>query len=191
MKNTTTQLKKAKEWFNPYFFEGKQVKKLIFFKEGQELAFINWFTNGVSNNRVPMLDFESPIHNKRKIDLVTKQVYFFKDNIYIHGDLVNFEFIDSVREDMEYEIRIVHKFKINILCQVEEGYLNELGEYRTRITEPQKRELKEIYSVDFEPKPQLIEARKLQEDFKNIINVDLSQYDICKILNKYKVINKI
>lgn len=190
MKNTTT-ISRSKDWFNPYFFEGKQVKKLIFFKEGQELASINWFTNGVSNNRVPLLDFESPIHNKRKIDLETKQVYFFKDSIYIHGDLVNFEFIDSVREDMEYEIRIVHKFKINILCKVEEGYLNELGEYRTRVTEPQKRELKETYSVDFEPKPQLVEARKLQEDFKNILNVDLSQYDICKILNKYKVINKI
>jgi uncharacterized protein (DUF2344 family) len=59
------------------------------------------------------------------------------------------------------------------------------------LTDLQKRDLVESYAVDFEPKPQQIQANKLAEEFKSVLNVDISKYDIYKLLNKYQIINKI
>jgi hypothetical protein len=191
LKNTTTTIARNSSYFNPYFFEGKQISRLVFFKDGNELARVNWFTLNVSNNRVPLIDFETPILNKRKIDLNTKQVYYFSGNIYIHADIVEFKFVESETIDMENEYRIRHKFQINVLCQIEEGYINEQEQYRTRLTDLQKRNLIGSYAVDFEPKPQQIQANKLADEFKSVLNVDISKYDIYKLLNKYQIINKI
>jgi hypothetical protein len=193
MKNTTTPttIERNAPYLNPYFFNGKKINRLVFFKDGNELARINWFSLNVSNNRVPLIDFETPIQNKRKIDLNTKQTYYFDGNIYIHADIVNFKFIDSTKEDMENEYRIQYKFQISVLCQTEEPYIDDQEQYRIRLTDLQKRDLIETYAVEFEPKPQLIEAKKLAEEFKSVLNVDISKYDIYKLLNKYQIINKI
>ena len=193
MKNTTptTTIQRNASYFNPYFFNGKQVSRVVFFKDGNELARINWFSLNMSNNRVPFIDFETPIHNKRKIDLNTKQAYYFDGNVYIHADIVGFKYIESDRTDLENEYRIRHKFQINVLCQIEESYLDDQEQYRIRLSDIQKRNLVETYAVEFEPKPQLIEAKKLAEEFKSVLNVDISKYDIYKLLNKYQIINKI
>lgn len=193
MKNTTTPttIQRNASYFNPYFFNGKQVSRVVFFKDGNELARINWFSLNMSNNRVPLIDFETPIHNKRKIDLNTKQAYYLDGNVYIHADIVDFKYIESDRTDLENEYRIRHKFQINVLCQIEESYIDDQEQYRIRLSDLQKRELIETYAVEFEPKPQLIEAKKLAEEFKSVLNVDISKYDIYKLLNKYQIINKI
>lgn len=194
MKNTTpttTTIQRNASYFNPYFFNGKQVSRVVFFKDGNELARINWFSLNMSNNRVPFIDFETPIHNKRKIDLNTKQAYYFDGNVYIHADIVGFKYIESDRTDLENEYRIRHKFQINVLCQIEESYIDDQEQYRIRLSDIQKMDLVETYAVEFEPKPQLIEAKKLAEEFKSVLNVDISKYDIYKLLNKYQIINKI
>jgi hypothetical protein len=113
--------------YNPFFFEGKVIQYLVFYKDGKELGKTKWF--GDSNNRTPEVYFPFDIPKKLKLDLTGKGAFYMKAhsegysrdsayNIYIHADLVNFQHKgEKVHSDCDTYTSYIEHYSADIFCK--------------------------------------------------------------------------
>jgi hypothetical protein len=111
--------------FNPFFFEGKQIKKILFFRDGKILGETDWF---LSNNETPKVYFDFEISRKIKIDLQTKQAFYTKAkqeyytrdveyDLYIHADLVNFKALGEKEHiDTDTHTSFIEHYSVDLFC---------------------------------------------------------------------------
>jgi hypothetical protein len=185
-------LKNSTCW-NPYNFNGRKVEKIKFFKDGQILASINWFTRGFgSNNRVPLIALPQDILIKRKEDLNKSQIYYFNECIYIYADLVNFKELGEFKGlETDKDIRYYSRFSVDLNCSVITPELNELGELEHKKSDLAIQTITEDYAVRFEEKPEFIKARELAEEMNEKLKYNhFSSYTIFDLLKEYNITKK-
>jgi len=139
----TTTLKRDNDMFNPYFLNGKQVEKMIFFNpQTAEIVFSErWFNNSGSNNQYPSVTFNFDIPKKNIKDL-TRQTAFcmsiregydkgklllyipisLLQNYQVEKDVFQFE------TDTDKHYKDIHSF--DVVCVLKECKLDENNENR-------------------------------------------------------------
>lgn len=189
---TNNVLKNSVCW-NPYNFNGRKVESINFFKDGQILASVKWFTRLFgSNNRVPYIELPQEILIKRKEDLNKAQIYYFKDSIYIYADLVNFKDLGEFEGlETERDIRYHRRFSVDLNCSIITPQLNELGELEHKTSDLAMQTITEDYSVRFEEKAEFIKAQQLTDEINEKLKYNhFSSYTIFDLLKYYNITKK-
>jgi len=189
---TNNVLKNSVCW-NPYNFNGRKVESINFFKDGQILASVKWFTRLFgSNNRVPYIELPQEILIKRKEDLNKAQIYYFKDSIYIYADLVNFKDLGEFEGlETERDIRYYRRFSVELNCSIITPELNELGELEHKTSDLAMQTITENYSVRFEEKEEFIKAKQLTDEMNEKLKYNnFSSYTIFDLLKFYNITKK-
>lgn len=189
--------------FNPFYFEGKIVHALNFYKDGQVLASCRWFG---SNNNYRSLSFDFEIKRAIRLNLDRKDAFYMKSteysawgneyDVYIPADFVNLQDLGRSEGYKSWDIHTTKQtFTVNLhgvrkqLTKVEpsaatnwEGYkyIGVEGDYL------EKFECNYIHTYTEERK-------KCEEIAANInakSNMNLSYYDVYKIAQVYDLVKK-
>ena len=199
---TTSQLVKSASFYNPYFFEGRQIHKICFFNSDGVIISVNWFG---SNNKYPTLVIPSEIKRKNKVDFLSKTAFYVsapdkgKGYIYIYvpANLVNLQDIgESVYFDNENETQYMQNYKITVHCsedkmQLKEGCSHDdFQPYEYIITPVESREIKfDVFSKNVK-KDKYHNDQLLRGNIKTICGIDVNMYDLQKILKHYDITPK-
>ena len=188
MTNTTTQTEfkalRRQAMMNTYQFEGKQIERIIIYKDGEELHRFNWIGN---NNNYPEIYFDD-IKNRNKIDLNRKEVFYNNGKIYIHADICQFK---ELNESFDFETATYKRYKtafsMLLNCSKDEPYLNELGQLRYRILEPEQREVKDYFKHRNEETPDAQRLESISKKLEDITHKWVSPESILEIEAFYKI----
>lgn len=189
MTNTTqptTELKalRRQTMLNTYQFEGKQIERIIIFKDGEELHSFKWVGN---NNNYPEIYFDD-IKNRNKIDLNRKEVFYNSFKIYIHADICQFK---ELEESFDFETATYKRyrtaFSMLLNCSKDEPYLNELGQLRYKTLEPEQREVKDYFKHRNEETPDAQRLESISNKLEQITNKYISAESILQIEAFYNI----
>jgi len=146
---TYSDLIQSESYFNPYFFNGKQVNHLVFYDSinGTELIpnwdGIRWFGGG-SNNDYPLMRLPFEFKKKNIIDLTSKQAFYtsYKSKYsYDKGKIVLYipiQLLDSFQdlgENLKFETetdkQYRHDYSFKVLAKKTEFAYNKETETAT------------------------------------------------------------
>lgn len=185
--NTITSLYTS-PCYNPYFNSknGKKVESIKFFKDGEIIASVKWFTgNNGSNNRYPEINLPTELKEKRKEDLNLKFCFLFNACIYIPADLVNFR---DNGEKFDFETDYITQYKSTFSIDVEAvgliAEIKEEGGVKWTKDKMQLLTITEGYKYRQVEKPAFIEAGNIADIVKKE-GADVSRYDILKMMKIY------
>lgn len=90
---------------NPYYVNGKELSKIIFYDESGVVfkTHNGWFGDG--DNRIGNLELDGTVINKRKVDYNLKVPYLIKDNdIYDPRHILYYPFFEDDWDIEQYEL---------------------------------------------------------------------------------------
>lgn len=183
---TTTELKVLRSGIctNPYEYNGKQLQAIVIYKDGKELHSFKWLGN---NNKYPEVYFDD-IKNRRTIDLNRNEVFYNDAKIYIHADICQFKVLDEI---FDYETPTYKRYKtafsIVLNCSAMEGFIDELGRFRYKTLEAEKREIKDYFNHRNEKTEDADRLESISAKFEDITNKWISPESILKIEAFYNI----
>ena len=174
--------------YNPYFNSknGKKVEKIKFFKDGEIIASVNWFSgNNGSNNRYPEINLPTELKEKRKEDLSLKFCFLFNSCIYIPADLVNFR-DNGEKFDFECDYMTQYKSTFSIDIEASEwiAEIKEEGGVKWVKDAMKPLTITEAYKHRQKEKLGFIKAGEIAEEMKKE-GINISRYDIFKMMKIY------
>jgi hypothetical protein len=179
-----TTLAQSNTFFNPYFLDGKQVKKINFFdyKTGLIVFNTDWFSSFGGNNDYPEISFPFEIKRRIKINLDIKQSFYCKSankgeiNIYIPIQLLdNYTHTkDVLKYETETEYTYTDIFSFDLECKKDGRKLNEFEEVEYIVLDSEIR----IVKVSSNYKTVLKEFGVKVQNIKDAIKADNYLSDI-------------
>lgn len=193
-----TVLTRQASCYNPYYFQGREVSAIVFFKDGHEVFSTRWFSKPYrSNNDYPDVYFLFEIKKKRKVDLNSKEAFCVSENgltIYIPCHLVNYKDLgEQVSSKSDTAIHYHQVYEIEIFATMDDyekddtvgrGYKEVKREAAPRTV--QHTIHTRVESTDFGKQVQELEA-ELKE--KHILSDDRI-LDIKEFLKRYSITKK-
>lgn len=180
---------------NPFFFEGKEINNIIFYKEGKIIANVNWFG---SNNVYKSVEFDFEVKKAVKINLNRKDSYYLRNDkewcksydLYICSDLVELKSL-GISEGAKcwYHTETHETFEIKLFGERYKYFRNELGEFdRT----PIKGEYIEKFSCNynFEKTKEMVKCEKLASEMSKVCHKEISSYDVHDLLESFNITPK-
>ena len=186
METSKTILARQESWFNPYFFNGNEVNKIIIFNENGEIFNFRWLGYG-SNNDTDKLFFDFEIKRAIKVDFSRKYAFYHKVisrdefNIYIPADFIQFEDKGSIKKyENIYGHSVYQVFEIKVFCIKPTFEKQANGDYKKISQEPQwhKFEIEKFISKEKSEKGR--EAEEISARAKSV-GVDLFPYELEKL----------
>lgn len=174
--------------YNPYFYEGREIKNIIFFKDGKILGKTRWFT---SNNEYPTIAFDFSIVKKIKEDLQGKQAYYMKAkndsfirettyNLYIHADLVNFKSLgEKIHMDTDTYTSYIEQYEVTVWASTRDSQAVEERTIRFTANQVSRSEEK-----DFQKEINAVEAMLKDKGVK------LPSYELQQLLKHFTITPK-
>jgi hypothetical protein len=180
MENTLT----TKSFFNPYFLGNKQLNAINVFNSNEILCSFKWLGN---NNKYPQVQFEE-IKMRNKLDLNKKEVFCFKNELYIHSELCDFQ---ELEEELNYKSETHNhyktKFSITLNCSHDTPYLNELGKISYKLAPVEKRVINDFFKYRSEETEQGSKLLEIQKKLDKITGKYISASDILKIEAEFNI----
>lgn len=190
MTNTTTQpttelkVLRRQVMLNRYQFEGKEIARIIIYKDGEELHRFDWIGN---NNNYPEIYFDD-IKNRNKIDLNRKEVFYNNGKIYIHADICQFK---ELEESFDFETATYKRYKtafsMVLNCSKDDAYLNDLGQLRYKTLNPEQREVKDYFKHRNEETTDAKRLESISKKLEDITNKYISPESILEIEAFYNI----
>jgi hypothetical protein len=189
-----TTIKQEQSFYNPYFFNGKKIDNIVFFKEGQIIAVTNWFKERGSDNDYPSFNLNEEIKLKRKIDFnsknsfiakTTEDINTYEANYTLYIKLDNYDY-SLLGESLNYETDTHKHYKSKLKISLDS--VKRVLSYNKEKDETKSDYIFDNYliSVDYgfrsEKKPKQKKIEKLEKLF-NDKNLGLNQWQIKELLN--------
>lgn len=192
-----TTIKQDQSFFNPYFFEGKQVQNIYFFTKEGIKANTKWF--GRSNNEHPEIVFNFEIKRKLKPDFNLNHGFYLKNNerhfeginIYLPLSKFNYEIKENV---LNYKASLRTSYydilNIELKSKAKLHRLNENNKLEYYIDDLKYNLIEVRYNHRSIDTKHGKKCRKLADEFNKVFNVEnkISFYDVDRLLSNYKII---
>lgn len=181
---------------NPFFVLGKEVKRIVFYDNGKEIASVRWFG---SNNVYKSITLPFEVKRAVKVNLERKDAFYFKASaeyplgaayeLYINSKLVGLEFLEEKKLEYWNETRISQLYSANF-HGVREHYKK--GEDGNVVREYIEDDYVERFESNYKHVP-TEEAKKCKElaDKLNKLSLNkLTDFDVHYILAEFDITPK-
>ena len=182
--------------YNPFFVHGKEVRRIVFYGDGKEIASVNWFG---SNNVYKSITLPFEVKRALKVNLDRRDAFYVKSkpdypygpeyDLYIFGELLGLKFLKTAEFKSWSDIRHNDVYQVN-LHGVRKNYVrNERGE-AVRIE--QDGDYEETFSCNytFENTEEYDKCEELANKLNKLCTKNLSAHDIHYILEKFDITEK-
>lgn len=194
-----TRLERTQDFWNPLFINGKyEVNNVNIYDKGQVVCSFRWLSDNGSNNDYPLLQIDGDIKKKIKIDLTKDEFFYIRANkpnkaesvydVYIPASLVLYV---RGKEVLDWKTKTEKHYKVNHsislpLFSKKECYLDENKEAKWRTVEHSG-----VLSFQLHGRFEVTEfgdtCQAIADNLRKKENMDISQYDIEKILKHYTI----
>lgn len=130
--NTITTIGRAKNWYRPYFVNGKEIENIVIYKDGEIIIHIrrSWFEEVYENFETKYhgdlleVSFDGPVKRANKLNLNRKDNFIYKQEtatsthggrvLYIHADNIFKNYIEMPKM-REYKNKdfYLYGYKVN------------------------------------------------------------------------------
>ncbi len=194
--NTVSTLERTSSFFNPSFFNGYQVERIIFFdpNKGEKITDAKWFGSG-SNNDYKKMSFGFEIKNRRKTDL-TRNEAFYTSSTYKYKSGATIDIFVPISFVQFKELGEVERYSNENGTQYENKY-SFIIDSGVKIDCTYNKKLDKLvyfdkdvnnFTIEFTKHSRFVKSAKGKKaariyDKVKHINSSLSEYDINKMLD--------
>lgn len=173
---------KNANWYNPMFFEGRELTNIVIYKDGKIIyeSKCGWFGHG-TNNSIDKIEFPFEIKKANKLNLDRKDAFFHKGVLYLHQDLLDIKQTDSDVVICESWTSKMYgdKFELTLPHVICNGKEFKDSTFTTNLQYIKRHEETEEWK----------ESSRLSQEMKEL-GIRVDEYDARKILQHYQLIKK-
>lgn len=182
--------------YNPFFMDGLEIDHIIFYRDGKEIASLNWF--GTDNHYI-VIYFPFEVKKAAKLNLNRQDAFYMRSktdwkrcyNLYIHADLTDLkslgreDYLSDWDRDGSRE-----KFTITIHGERREWYLDKATGQRKCNTE--KGDFVETFGANYQSvlTAEYRKCEKIAEKWKQLAYISVSSFDIHRLMKAYNISEK-
>lgn len=195
MENNTTVIKRSASWFRPYNVDGKELKRICIYKDGEILFSVcrGWLEH--NQNDVISLTLNGDIKRATKENLSRKDNYFLKFNddkagyfqtgyaLYVHSDIKKLDEVLDWEDDNQAHYYTRYELPLSGVIYTLDKQ-DERGEWQYKNEEVSPIILRAGYRTERKEKGKKIDA--LSERLK-AEGIELSDDQVTTLIEKFNV----
>ena len=191
MNNLKTSTLTTTPCFNPYFVNGKQISRIVFFADNEIKVSLNsgWFDH--NNNDHPSVDLPFKITRKNKIDLTVNHGFTMKDTseswrdgvvLYLPLEKLTHSFLgEKIDYETDTSIKYKSKMEIDLFCTAVTRSLDDNDNLKYGISDKKIQTVTVNYGFRSENTDHGDKCDKIAELFKSN-RIDIAPYQIDNML---------